>query len=37
MRKKIKEAKVKDLNSCKQNDVYEEVDYKNQELISMGY
>ena len=32
--KQIKEAKVKELNSSKQNDVYEEVDYKNQKLIS---
>ena len=31
--KKIK-AKVKELNSWKQNDVYEEVDYRNQKLIS---
>ena len=33
-RKKIKEAKLKELNSWKQNDVYEEVDYRNQKLIS---
>ena len=32
--KEIKEAKVKELNNWKQNDVYEEVDYKNQKLIS---
>ena len=32
--KEIKEAKVKELNSSKQNVVYEEVDYKDQELIS---
>ena len=28
-RKEIKEAKLKELNSWKQNDVYEEVDYRN--------
>ena len=33
-RKEIKEAKLKELNSWKQNDVYEEVDYRNQKLIS---
>ena len=32
--KEIKEAKVKELNSRKQNDDYEEVDYKNQKQIS---
>ena len=32
--KEIKEAKVKELNSWKQNGVYEEVDYRNQKLIS---
>ena len=31
--KEIKEAKVKQLNSWKQNYIYEEVDYKNQKLI----
>ena len=33
-RKEIKEAKLKELNSWKQNDVYEEADYRNQKLIS---
>ena len=32
--KEIKEAKVKELNSHKQNDDYEEVNYKNQKQIS---
>ena len=32
MRKKLK--KQKELNSWKQNDVYDEVDYRNQKLIS---
>ena len=32
--KEIKEAKVKEVNSWKQNDVYEGVDYRNQKLIS---
>ena len=32
--KEIKEAKVKEFNSWKQNDVYEEEEYKNQKLIS---
>ena len=32
--KEIKEAKVKELNSWKQNYVYEEVDHRNQKLIS---
>ena len=32
--KEIKEAKVKELNSWEQNDVYEEVNYRNQKLIS---
>ena len=32
--KKTKEAKVKELNSWKQNDICEEVDYRNQKLIS---
>ena len=30
----IKEAKVKEFNSWSQNDVYEEVNYRNQKLIS---
>ena len=32
--KEIQETKVEELNSWKQNDVYEEVDYKNKKLIS---
>ena len=32
--KEIQEAKVKGFNSWKQNDVYEEVNYKNLKLIS---
>ena len=32
--KEIKETKIKELNSWKQNDVYEEVDNRIQKLIS---
>ena len=32
--KEIQEAKVKGFNSWKQNDIYEEVNYKNLKLIS---
>ena len=34
MKKKSKKQKIKELNSWKQNDVYEEVEYRNQKLIS---
>ena len=32
--KEIKEAKVKEFNSWKENNVYEKVEYRNQKLIS---